>query len=1024
MLKTNKLRDAITFALVAGTTAAAGTGVAFAQEGQQATTLDRIQVTGSRIRQVDVETAQPVTFVTREEIQRQGFQSVADILQNISAVGSPPISRAAPLSSGENVGGSYISMRNLGAARTLILLNGKRLGISTSGLQDISAIPAAAIERIEVLKDGASSIYGSDAIAGVVNIITRTNFEGAEANVYYGQYSQGDGAITNADFTLGFAGDRGSLTVTGDWRKEDGVAGPDRWFSAYSRTDRHPTDQWTAAGAIGGFQPRYSQRGFFSHIPQNLFPAPTATNPDPNGPRLIVREGGNPLNPADYIVQNTATGSCPAGTGTPVECIPGSTLHKTNTNEQMDVHTPLETKTLFVDGSYDITDTIRFRTNLAYFHRYSDRMIAGYPMQASTFARNNFGQGVPVSADSYFNPTDTAIHTWWRRTWEVPRTTNSDMTSYRFSGTFEGYFEVGDRIFDWDVGYLHSEHRLSQASYGNLNLRNTQAALGPSFLNAQGQVVCGQPGAEIAGCVPWNPFVDYGIVAPGGLTGNQALQNFLFQEEHATGKTETQVFAANLAGSIVTLPGGDLGFAVGVESRKETGGFSPDALAQTGGSTNLAAGPTGGGYRVDEAYVELEAPLLSGLPFAEELTLTVASRYSDFDTFGDTTNNKFGLRWKPFDSLMLRATVADGFRAPTISDLYGGGSQSFDSFTDPCDTNFGSSATNATTRANCVAAMGAMANTYRQLAQSLAPAGSPNSQTPVPFTRGANPNLTPELSKSQTIGFVWSPGFLEGFNASVDWWKIRITDTIVLDSPTGILNDCYIQGIASRCVAPTGGAPGFTRDPNLGYVNVMNYGGRNAGFRKAEGYDIDLTYRWDAGDFGNFTVNSNSTYTVADYSLSTNDPRKPLSSVGIAGSASTTFRLRSNLGLSWQYGDFGASWTMRYHSGMKESCTYFNSSVMTPHLECNEITYAPTGVINADGSLGSSLVRRKVTGSTTFNDVQFRWQAPWNATIAVGANNVFEKYGPPMYSQPSANFAYYGGFDIGRFVYMKYQQRF
>ncbi|QCO67196.2 TonB-dependent receptor [Luteimonas yindakuii] len=1002
MLKTNKLRDAITFALVAGTTAVAGTGVAIAQEGQQATTLDRIQVTGSRIRQVDVETAQPVTFVTREEIQRQGFQSVADILQNISAVGAPPISRAAPLSSGENVGGSYISLRNLGAPRTLILLNGKRLGISTSGLQDIAAIPAAAIERIEVLKDGASSIYGSDAMAGVINIITRTNFEGAEANVYYGQYSEGDGAITNGDFTLGFSGDRGSLTVTGDWRKEDGVAGADRWFSQFSRTDRHPTDQWTAAGYIGGFTVNRTQAA--GRFPNVTFPANAATQV-----RLVpIDPNGDLSNPANWRNQDTFTGSCPAGTGTPVDCLPGSTADKTNTNLQMDVHTPLETKSLFVDGSYDITDTVRFRTNLAYFNRTTDRLIAGYPMQAASF-------GTPMDADSYFNPIGTDIGTWWRRTWEVPRTTSSDFNQYRFSGTFEGYFEIGDRIFDWDVGYLHSQSKLTQASFGNLNLANVSRAVGPSFRNAQGQIVCGAPGAVDTGCVPWNPFVEYGVVAPGGMTGNDALQRFIFQEEHSTGETTTQVFSANLAGSIVTLPGGDLGFAVGVESRKEDGMFSPDALAQTGGSTNLAAGPTGGGYRVDEAYIELEAPLLSGLPFAEELTLTAATRFSDFDTFGETTNSKFGLRWKPFESLMLRATVADGFRAPTISDLYGGGSQTFAFYTDPCDTNFGSSANNATTRANCVAAMGALANTYRQIGQGGTPVASPNSQTSVAFTSGSNPTLTPELSKSQTIGFVWSPSFLEGFNASVDWWKIRIADTIVADSPTTILNDCYIQGITSRCSPQL-----FTRDAGQGFVDFMRFGSRNAGFRKAEGYDIDLTYRWDAGDYGNFTVNSNSTYTVYDALVSTNDPRKPLSSVGNTSS----FRLRSNLGLSWQYGDFGASWTARYYSSMKEGCTYFNSSVMTPHLECNEITYAPTGIINADGSLASALSRRNKSGSTTFNDVQFRWQAPWNATIAVGANNVFEKYGPPMYSQPSANFSYYGGFDIGRFVYMKYQQRF
>src|SRR5690606_19466323 len=190
-LKTTKLRDAITFALIAGTTAIAGAGTALAQESgdQQATTLDRIEVTGSRIRQVDVETAQPVLTISRAEIENQGFQSVADILQNITAAGSPPLSRAAPLSAGEAAGGQAIDLRNLGAQRTLVLVNGKRLGITTTGVQDVSTIPAAMIERMEVLKDGASAIYGSDAMAGVVNIITRTDFDGIQGSVYYGEYS-------------------------------------------------------------------------------------------------------------------------------------------------------------------------------------------------------------------------------------------------------------------------------------------------------------------------------------------------------------------------------------------------------------------------------------------------------------------------------------------------------------------------------------------------------------------------------------------------------------------------------------------------------------------------------------------------------------------------------------------------------------------------------------------------------------------------------------------------------------------
>src|SRR5690606_10753903 len=228
-MKTSLLRDAIRTSLVAGATLAAAVP-AFAQDSA-ATTLDRIEVTGSRIRQVDLETAQPIQTISRADIEAQGFSTVSDILQNLTAAGSPAISRSDALASGEAVGGQYIDLRNLGPNRTLVLVNGKRLGITTDGLQDVASIPSVMVERIEILKDGASSIYGSDAMAGVVNIITRKNFEGLETNVYFGQYGDGDGAKENYDFIMGFAGERGSITIAGEYHNEDGVWARDRWFS-------------------------------------------------------------------------------------------------------------------------------------------------------------------------------------------------------------------------------------------------------------------------------------------------------------------------------------------------------------------------------------------------------------------------------------------------------------------------------------------------------------------------------------------------------------------------------------------------------------------------------------------------------------------------------------------------------------------------------------------------------------------------------------------------------------------------
>ncbi len=226
--KTTKLRDAISFALAVGATALAGTGIAFAQEsaapaGEEATTLDRIEVTGSRIKRTDIETSQPVFTLNRDEIQAQGLTSIGDVIQNLTAQGS---TLNTTMNNGGN-GETRVSLRNLGSQRTLVLVNGKRWvgGTGLGGAIDLNTIPTAAVERIEVLKDGASTIYGSDAIAGVVNVILRQNFEGAEANAFIGQFDKGDGTRQSYDFTVGSASERWASMFGVGYVKEDPVMG-------------------------------------------------------------------------------------------------------------------------------------------------------------------------------------------------------------------------------------------------------------------------------------------------------------------------------------------------------------------------------------------------------------------------------------------------------------------------------------------------------------------------------------------------------------------------------------------------------------------------------------------------------------------------------------------------------------------------------------------------------------------------------------------------------------------------------
>ena len=391
-----------------------------------------------------------------------------------------------------------------------------------------------------------------------------------------------------------------------------------------------------------------------------------------------------------------------------------------NANDQMHVMYPVKRDSVYFDGRFKITDSVNFRTELGYNKRESTRQIAGYPLQSSTAGVGS------MSINSYFNPfgrqhgyaNPTAV-AWNRRTWELPRVTTSELKTYRAVASFDGSFEIGSRYFDWEVGYQYNRNELESVATGNLHKGRVAGGVGPSFYNAAtGKVQCGTAAAPISYdvCKPWNPLVPYGTTAADGLYGNEELQAWLFPEEITKGRTTSKNFFANIAGSIVTLPAGDLGFAFGVESRKEEGKYTPDALAQTGATTNLAAGPTGGDYTVNEAYLEVNVPVLADLPGAKELTFNGATRFSDYNTFGNTLNSKFGFKWKPIDSLMVRGTWAEGFRAPTISDLFGGGSETFAQFSDPCDTRFGSSASSAEVRARCARDI-ANANTFRQLRQ-------------------------------------------------------------------------------------------------------------------------------------------------------------------------------------------------------------------------------------------------------------------------------------------------------------------
>ncbi len=907
----------------------------FAQDAPsgEAQTLDRIEVTGSRIKRADIETSQPVLMMQRQDIEKQGLVSVADVLQRISTNG-------AALSTTYNNGGdgsASISLRNLESGRTLVLFNGRRWSSQITGDVDLNTIPASIIERVEVLKDGASTIYGSDAIAGVVNIITRKDFEGAEGGAYFGQFGQGDGARQSYDFTIGARGERSSAMLGVSYTKEDPVMAGARAISA------------------GGppFFTGQSGTGF---------------------PGSFVNTQGTPSNADDqrmiYI----------DGVLTPYV----SAVHGYNTSPDNYLLTPQERTSLYAQGSIDIAERLTFRTEALYNERISEQLLAAMPVT-----------GMTLSADSLYNPLGYDLIGVNRRFIETGgRSFNQNAKTWHFFGGFEGYFDVGERTFDWDVGFRYDRTDQNDLTYGLFKTNNLDLAYGPSEMRDGVPVCVEAPGGNIiAGCVPVNPLGPNGSIT-------QAALDYTSFTAHDSYRLMSRGGMANISGELFDLPGGPLAFAAGLERRTESGQFDPDAFIASGLSTGNGSLPTQGSYSLDEAYLELSIPILADAPLAKLLDVSLATRYSDYSNFGDTTNSKFGFRWKPIDDLMVRGNYTQGFRAPSINSLYAGDTDSYESYADPCSVHNPQS-TIPQVAARC-AAEGVPAG-FEQ------PGDGSSRQTLEPFIWKSNDQLQPETATTKTLGLVFSPHWLPGFDISVDWWNIRIENAFTRPEAQFIVDKCYLGTAGEQAVY----CALFSRDPAYPgdnyIITQMDMPLLNLASYDVEGYDVTLNYRLPETRFGQFRISWDSTYT-SNWSVKATEDSEEEQRQGLYFDRDPYWRIKSNLFLDWSLGDWAATWGMRYKSGIDEACPFDGQDAQD---YCSD-----PGRVTADGPSP-----RNRMGATLYNDIQLRWNAPWNATVAIGSNNVFDR-APPL-SLTTAYNLFDPQYDLpGRFVYLQYRQRF
>jgi iron complex outermembrane receptor protein len=555
---------------------------------------------------------------------------------------------------------------------------------------------------------------------------------------------------------------------------------------------------------------------------------------------------------------------------------------------------PLERYGAFGNLHYEIADNVNFTVKTMWNQRKSKNQAAPLPFGIGQAAGiTPVLDSTTVHATNPFNPFGVTLDATntdliYRRFVEGgPRRFHQDVETLYGVATLDGSFEIGGRDWYWDVNGAYGRNKAEQTMFGNINSDNLRRALGPV-------ANCTAP------CVPFNLFGGVGSIT-------QAMMDYVMFEQNDSSRQTTWDFTGNISGSLFELPGGPLGLAAGVEYRKLKGRFDPDPVVAAGFSSDIPAQPTRGSYSVKEAYAELNAPLLSNRPFFRLLELSGAVRVSDYSTSGSTTTFKGGVNWKPIDALRLRGSYAQGFRAPSIGELFGTQSRFDQQLDDPCSSHPGNTAprrfaNDATVRANCVAAGVPAGGTYQQA----------NPQISVLV--GGNEDLDPETSESWVVGGVFSPSFLPRFSIEANYFDIKIEGAIqTIDAEVTVTN-CVVNNDPAACALVTrAGAGQLTQVSGL----LQNIAGI-----ETDGIDVNLAYRTEETGIGRFGLTWNNTFLLNyDVLIPTSDGVQVISREGTEqGSPSQGFPKWKAVGIvDWDLANVGASVTGRYVSKLRET---------------------------------------------------------------------------------------------------------
>ncbi len=696
--------------------------------------FEELVVVGSRLKRVDAETARAVRVIDAAELARTGQATLAGALQQLSFNGDP-LNRA---SNNGGQGQNLIDLRHLGANRTLVLVDGRRWFHSIDGAIDLNTIPLGLVDRVEILKDGASAIYGSEAIGGVVNVLLKQPQQ-QEVAAYFGQYEQGDGDSRNLEWSGGW--NRGDWSFSGglSYVRQDKVGAGARAISAV------PNFGFGATDTLGGF-------GASSLTPAGRYGF------GPGGNRL---PNGSP---------GTLTFDASSGDYRPFDA--GRDGY--NFAPETYLLIPLETRALYSRAQFQFVGGTRFSADLLLHQRDSAQRLAATRISTSP-TNSNLLERFVVPADHVYNPFNAPVTRLALRLVDLPRAYSQQVDSWRVSAGLDGDLDGGNGSWSWRAYLLHADSRGEQIQDGLVDARRAALALGPSFLASDGRARCGTPQAPISGCVPVDAFR-----GQQGLT-TEMLDYLRFKAFEDSGN-QLDMLALDASGEAGSLRGRPIDLALGIELRHESAFRRPDPGLSNGLGESLD--PTRavqGSSQLLEAWAETNLPVLAGRPWAHSLDLSLALRGSHYERFGTTTNPQLGLRWQPHADWLLRAYATEAFRAPSTAEAYGAVASYVAQVFDPCDSTFEPPPEIV---ARCRAG-GVPANYVGDEFGQL------------PARSGGNDSLGPERARTASLGVVWSPNF--GMNVSLDWYRIRLRGAIDRLDPQSILDECYVFGTAAAC---------------------------------------------------------------------------------------------------------------------------------------------------------------------------------------------------------------------------------